>query len=141
MRVLDIGTYRGSARGLRPWGMLLALSLLLAFEFGLARRDWIWGWWPKSESGVIDAVERQVIAEAEAPAVLFLGSSRVRDAVSPREVEEQLGLRRGTVLNLAVTNGTPFDALTLYRRNREKLRSAKVAFFGVEVFQVDGARP
>ena len=95
MNVFSLQTYRPG--GLRPWGALLAVALLLAVEFGLARRDWIWGWWPRSESGVIDAIETQVIAQSDAPSVLFLGSSRVRDAVSPREVEKQLGLKRGAV--------------------------------------------
>lgn len=121
-----------------PKAALLAIALLLGVEFGVARADWIWGWVPHSESGVVDALENQVIAEVEvAPKVVLYGSSRVRDAVGPRQLEQEMGLAEGEVLNLGLTHGTPFDALTLYERNREVLSQADVAVFGVEPWQFD----
>ena len=126
-----------AARKLRlPWGAMLACCLLLAFEFGVARADWFWGWIPYSQVGVIDALEEQVIPESK-PLVLFTGSSRVRDAISPRTLERSLKLPEGSVLNLGLTMGTPFDTEILYLRNRDKLSQAKLVFFGVEPFQLD----
>jgi hypothetical protein len=61
-----------------------------------------------------------------------MGSSRARDGVIPQRVEQALGLSSGSVLNLGVTGGTPFDALTLYRRNRDKLKRAHVLVFATE---------
>lgn len=117
---------------------MLALVLLLGVEIGVARADWIWGWVPRSESGVVDALEAQIIAQTDAaPRVVLFGSSRVRDAVGPRQLEAELGLGEGEVLNLGLTHGTPFDALTLYERNRGVLSQAEVAVFGVEPWQFD----
>jgi hypothetical protein len=67
----------------------------------------------------------------------FFGSSRVRDGIAPRSLEKSLGLPTGAVVNMGITQGTPFDALTLYRRNRERLKSAKIALFGLDFFQFD----
>jgi hypothetical protein len=77
-----------------------------------------------------------VIPESK-PLVLFTGSSRVRDAIAPRTLEKSLGLPEGSVLNLGLTMGTPFDTEILYLRNRDKLRQAKLVFFGVEPYQLD----
>lgn len=123
-----------------PAGLLLALVLLLGFEFGVARSDWIWGWVAHSDAGVVDALESQVISRADQPQILFMGSSRVRDAVSPRLMEHELGLDEGAVLNLGLTKGTPFDAEVLYERNRDVLSSATLVVFGVEPWQFSRMR-
>jgi hypothetical protein len=115
-----------------PKGAVLATLLLLGVELGLARQDWVWTWVPGSNSGIIEAMEARVIAPSEPPTVLLMGSSRVRDAVAPRQLEQALGLPRGGVMNLGVTRGTPYDARLLYERNRAKLSKAKVLVVGVE---------
>ena len=114
----------------------MAVTLLTVFEFAVARADWFWGWIPFSQVGVIDALERQVLPKSE-PLILFMGSSRVRDAIAPRTLEKRLRLPRGSVLNVGLTMGTPFDAKILYERNRDKLSRAQLVFFGVEPFQLD----
>jgi hypothetical protein len=105
--------------------------LLLAFEFGVARQDWIWDFVLASPTGIITALEGQVIDGSD-PRIVVMGSSRVRDGVSPRQLEQKLNLKEGTVLNLAVTNGSCFDALTIYRRNREVLSRARLLVVGIE---------
>ncbi|MCA9537262.1 MAG: hypothetical protein KC620_00155, partial [Myxococcales bacterium] len=120
---------------------LLCLSLLAAFEIGVARDERIWSAAPRTASGVFAVLEAQVIEPAEAPQVVLLGSSRVRDAVPPRALEAALGLPRGAVLNLGLTSGTPLDALTLYRRHRDKLGRARVLLLGVEDWYLNGAMP
>lgn len=117
-----------------PLGALGAIVLLVIFDFAVVRQDWFWGWVPLSQGGVIDALEQEVLHDAE-PKILLMGSSRVRDALAPRVVEKELGLEEGDVLNLGLTFGTPWDTIKIYERNRERLSSAKLAFFGVEPFQ------
>lgn len=107
------------------------MVLLLAVEIGVARQDWVWDHVLGSAGGIITALERQVIA-GSSPKVVVMGSSRVRDGVVPRQLEAELGLHDGDVLNLAVTTGTTFDALTLYRRNRPVLSKAKILVVGIE---------
>jgi hypothetical protein len=122
-----------------PRGALLALLLLLAVELGLARQERLWSWVPASNSGVVDAIERQVITPAQAPQVLLMGSSRVRDGVAPRQLEAALHLPEGAVLNLGLTRGTPWDAALLYRRNRDKLKQARLLVVGVEDWSFNAA--
>ena len=43
------------------------------------------------------------LARAEAPQIIVMGSSRVRDALSPRDLERALRLPTGAVLNLFQT--------------------------------------
>jgi len=117
-----------------PMGAIGAVALLVLFDVGVVRRDWFWAWVTYSQGGVIDALEQQVLADAH-PKILLLGSSRVRDALAPRVIEQQLGLGQGDVLNLGITFGTAWDAKILYERNRANLSSARVAFFAVEPYQ------
>jgi lysophospholipase L1-like esterase len=109
-----------------PRGLLFAVALLAAVELGVARTDWIWSRAPRSETGVVDALESQIVANAANPRIVLLGDSRTRDAVAPRQLERELRLAEGSVLNLGLTAGTPFDSRTFYERNRDVLRRADV---------------
>ncbi|MCK4872989.1 MAG: hypothetical protein KAS72_09710 [Phycisphaerales bacterium] len=119
-------------RGLRPWGLLVCLALLAVVEFGMARQDWLWSMFPKSPSGIVDVLEEQVIEPAPSPVVVILGNSRTRDAIIPAEMEEVLGVPHGSVLNLSLTAGEPYDSYVLYVRNREKLSQARVLMIAIE---------
>ncbi len=122
---------QGRATGPAPKAALVAVLILFAFEVAVARQEWVWDHVLASPSGIITALERQVISQAQ-PRVVVMGSSRVRDGVAPRQLEAQLGLPQGAALNLAVTNGSTFDALTIYRRNRAVLSRADVLVVGIE---------
>lgn len=122
---------RGLGRRL-PRGCLLALALLLLVEVGAARREWLWARDEMIGSGVLDALEDRAIQPADPPVVIVMGSSRATDAVVPRLLEEGLQLPRGSVLNLGLMGGTPFDGLLLYRRNRAKLSQARLLVFAIE---------
>lgn len=127
-----------------PWfkrlrAVWLALALLLAVEFGLARQDWVWTWVPASNSGIVEAMESQVIATAPPPQVLLMGSSRIRDGVAPRQLEQALGLPEGSALNLGLTRGMPYDAALLYKRNRERFKGARLLVLGVEDWNFNAA--
>ena len=116
-------------------------NLLLVVEFGMARQDWLWDYVGKSPSGVFTALEKQVIQPSPPPTILVMGSSRIRDGIAPRTLEGELGLTKGQVMNTAVTNGTGYDALTLYRRNRQKLSQAKLIILGVEDWYFNASYP
>src|SRR5882762_9647086 len=122
---------------LRPAGAITALVVLLLIDVFVARTDWIWARAPDSQGGMLDAVEAMIIRPAPPPRVLIMGSSRIHDAVLPRTMERILGLSEGTVLNLGISAGTPFDALTLYRRNRDQLRHAKAIVIGTDDWQMN----
>ncbi len=121
----------GGRHSVVPKGALFAVVILLAVEVGIARQDWLWDLVLASPSGNITALEEQVNQGAD-PTVVVMGSSRVRDGISPRQLETELNLHEGSVLNLAVTNGSTFDALTIYRRNRDTLSKAKLLIVGIE---------
>lgn len=122
------------AAGFRPYGAGLAVLLLLLVEFGLVRNDYVWSFAEDSQTGIVDALERKVLAVREPPRVVVLGSSRIRDAVVPAVVAGELDLPLDSVVNLGLTAGRPFDSLIMYRRNRELLSQADVLVLGVDEF-------
>lgn len=118
--------------GFRPWAVLIAAALLLVVELGVARADWVWRRLPRSDAGVIDALEREVIHHAPTPRILVLGNSRMRDAIPPRQLEAHLGLEEGDVLNASLTAGAIHDSRLMYRRNRDIFSGAEVLVVGIE---------
>ncbi len=129
-----------SVRRARPRGLLVALGVLAAVEC-FVRTELPWAWETATPSGVVDGIEQKIIAKSPDPTVLILGSSRARDGILPRQLEQALHLPPGAALNLGITGGTPFDALTLYRRNRAKLRRAKLLVFAVEDWHMNARFP
>ena len=105
--------------------------ILLAVEFFVARSNWLVEQFPRSKLGVINALESRVI-EGSHPQIVCLGNSRLRDGISPRLIERELGLPTQTVLNLALPGGMPYHSLIMYRRNRETLRQAKILIVDFE---------
>ena len=114
-----------------PAGLFTCLLVLAGIELFVARSDWIIERFPSSSLGAVYALESQLIQGTE-PEIVCLGNSRLRDGLAPRVLEEELGMRKGSVLNLALTAGTPFDSHVLYRRNRTVLRQAKMMIVDVE---------
>ncbi len=122
-------------------GFLLAVGLLLAFELGVARQRWWWTCAPSSPSAALEVVEQALIAPARRPIIVIMGSSRHRGGLLPRRMEERLSLPEGSILNLSIPMGTPFDALTLYRRNREKLSRARLLIVGLDDWDLNASLP
>lgn len=120
---------------------LLALAVLVAVELGVVRSGYLWRRAPNTMVGAFYGIEREVLAKAPPPKVVFLGSSRMRDAVDPRELEEELTLSRGGVLNLGLTGGTPFEAHLFYARHRPLLKQARVIVVGVEDWYWNAGTP
>lgn len=129
------------ARRLDVRAGLLAFGVLLAVELGVVRSGYLWERVPGTMLGAFLGVEREVLAGAETPAIVFFGSSRMRDAVAPRALEGELGLRRGAVMNLGLTGGTPYEARLLYERHPTVLRGAQVVVVGLEVWYWNRGTP
>ncbi len=118
----------------------LALAILLLFEFGVARTKWAYELTPGVFVNSIYALEDNVIEPGQNPAVVVFGSSRLQDSVSPRLLEEHLGLEQGEVMNLAFPFGDVVGSRLLYERNRDKLSQAEMVVLGVEMWDLFGER-
>jgi hypothetical protein len=114
-----------------PFGLLTCLLILIGVEVVVARSDWIVDRFSVSSLGIMSALEDEVIRKAS-PEIICFGNSRLRDGLSPRILEQQLGMPKGSVLNLALTAGKPYDSLVMYRRNREIFRHAKIMIIDFE---------
>jgi hypothetical protein len=123
----------------KPSGLIWAVLWLLCLE-GWIRAGSVWRAFPDSQVGAYLAVEDHFRTQPRLPRVIFLGSSRMRDAIAPRIVEHALGLPTGAVANLAVTSGTAFDALRMYDRNPDRFAGAAVAVIGIEDWWFNATR-
>jgi len=126
-------------RGLRPWGALLALGILLAVEFGVARQPTVWFAFQESPVWVQQQIEQKLI-KGSSPRVAVLGNSRIQDMILPGVLADSMGLAASDVVNAAITEGTPFDCLNIYRRNRDIFRDADILIIGQDSWQCR-ARP
>lgn len=124
--------------GLRPWGALTALGLLLLVELCIARQPWIWHAKQESPVWVQRVIEEEIVETGSAPVVAVVGNSRILAMVDPDEMERALGLPPGAVINAAITEGTPFDCLNLYRTHREKLSQSRLLIVGLDSWQCQG---
>ena len=80
-------------------------------------------------------IEELVIKPNPHPKVVVMGTSRGRGSFLPTVLEENLGLQRGEVLNLAMGGGEINDALWTYQRNRATLSKAKWVIVQADPFQ------
>lgn len=116
----------------------LCLALLASIEFGIARRDAIWGRIGKSPSGAENALHTVAEQWPVVPKVVILGSSRIRDALAPAILAKSLHLEAHDVINLGITTGGPLDALRFYERHRARWAQAQELIIGVEDWWLDG---
>ncbi len=104
---------------------------LMAVE-GVVRVPSFWTLDTRSSTGRPKAVADTMLRRSSDVHVVMMGSSRLRDDVSPRVLAEALNLRAGRVVNLSFSAGTPLDFLATYREHRSTLRDAQVLLIGVE---------
>ena len=86
----------------------------------------------RSRQGEIFFMEREVLPHFPKPQVLLLGSSRVRRAVVPRQLDEELGLPANSTLNAGLASGRVFEASYLYERNRAQLKQARLVILNTD---------
>jgi hypothetical protein len=77
-------------------------------------------------------MEEQLLPRIQEPRVVVLGSSRVRRAVVPAQLDEELGLPRNSTVNAGMAMGRLYDALYFYERNRALLGKADVVVFSFD---------
>ncbi len=115
--------------------------MALCVRAGRRATPWVWDFNEYSSTGTITALERRIIAKAPAPKIVLLGNSRMRDAIAPRQLEDELGCNKGTVMNLAVSAGGTFEAKALYERNKRKLSRADLVVLNVDTWYLDETEP
>ncbi|HYG76578.1 MAG TPA: hypothetical protein VEK08_16355 [Planctomycetota bacterium] len=86
----------------------------------------------KSRQSEMRFLKKELLDKSPEPAVLLMGSSRIRRAVNPRLLDQQLGLPEHSTLNLGLASGRLFEALYFYRENYDKLKSAKLVVLGID---------
>ncbi len=114
-----------SVRSLRPQmpaALLAAVGVIAVLEIGLRLTPDPW-LYPSSKSrqGIVTFFEQEVIPHFKNPRIIIMGTSRAMDGIRPAMLDGLLGLPKDATLNLGLQGGRPFDALRLYRRNRERL--------------------
>lgn len=105
------------------------LVILLTLEVGVFRQRWFWAAVPRSDAGIYYVLEDQIRHSHAKPKVILFGDSRMRSGVDARLLEQELGLERGEVLNLALTAGTAWDAKLFLRRNPGLRDSVRLIIF------------
>lgn len=102
------------------------------------------GFWTldqNSTTGVVGTTVEVVLDYAPNPDVIFLGSSRFRNDISPSIVAENLGLPNDRVANVSFSGGTVFDYPQVYRDNREIFGDGKILVVNVGARDFNWGRP
>jgi len=112
-----------------PWVAVGVFILLAILEIFVFRTRWFWAAVPRSDVGIYYVMEDELRVSALKPKIVIFGDSRVREAVNPAQLERKLGLKRGEVVNCALTGGTPWDARLLLERNPHLLDSVQLIIY------------
>jgi hypothetical protein len=116
-------------RRVTPWVLVGVLVILIGLEIGIFRQRWFWAAEPRSDVGIYYALEDMARSSKIRPKILIFGDSRMRSGVDAFLLEQELGLKRGEVVNLALTAGTPWDVKLFLARNPWLLDSARLILY------------
>ena len=115
-----------------PATLLAVVALIAALELVVRV-------WPErslipaqSRQGEVFFMEDEVLSKFKAPQIVFLGSSRIRRAIVPKQLDRQLGLPDGSTINLGLAMARVYESLYLYERNQEQLKHAKIVVLNVD---------
>ena len=89
-----------------------------------------------SRQGEIFFIEEKVLPKFDAPRILLLGSSRMRRAIVPKQLDQQLGLPEGATLNLGLAFARVYESLYLYERNEAKFKDARLVILNIDEWQL-----
>ncbi len=89
-----------------------------------------------SRQGEIFFMEDEVLSKFDAPKIVVLGSSRIRRAIVPAQLDAQLGLPKGSTVNLGLAYARVFESLYLYERNEAKLKNAEWVVLNLDDWQL-----
>jgi hypothetical protein len=115
--------------------VILAAGIIFLLEIIAGRTNYVWRLVPESHINSFLAIEELIIAKNPQPSILIFGNSRARGAFLPTQMEEEMGLQRGQVLNLAMGGQRPIHALKMYQRNREILARADIVIIELDSWQ------
>jgi hypothetical protein len=124
-----------------PRGLLTAIFLLGALDFGLSRADWPYRINPSSYVGTFLAQEEVLHRDPVPPRIIILGNSRSKCGLLSQEMERVLRLPSGSVLNLSIESGDHYDNYMFQRRNREQMKSARLLIYGVDAYEWNASFP
>jgi hypothetical protein len=89
-----------------------------------------------SRQGEIFFMEDDVLPKFDAPKIVVMGSSRIRRAIVPAQLDAQLGLKKGSTVNLGLAYARVFESLYLYERNASKLKHAEWVVLNLDDWQL-----
>ena len=111
-----------------PATLLAVLGVVGALELGsrLIPENWL------LSTREMAQMDRVLLPRYKQPAVVFLGSSRIRFAVVPKLLDGELGLEANSTINLGLSGGRTYDALYYYEQHREMFKHAKLVVLAVD---------
>lgn len=115
-----------------PKTLLFVLAVLALLELSVRLVPEIALMPGKSRRGEMNFVEKNVLPKLGKIDVVVLGSSRMRRAVVPKQLDDALGIPVGSTLNSGLASGSLFEALYFYERNEERLKNARVVLLGID---------
>ena len=116
-----------SLKPARPSALLWAVLLVIGMEVVRALPlNFLFVY--NSRLGLAQYMHDEILPQFPAPQIVFLGTSRGADAVTPSLLDEKLKLPPRSTVNLSMIASHSSDWLSLYEANREKLKQAKVVF-------------
>lgn len=120
-------------------GTLIGVLIIVAALEGLSRaipQKYLWGCFNE-----IAYTEELMLPHIPAPKILFMGSSRIRDSLVPKQLDRFLNLPEGSTANLGMNGTRVFESINLYDRNEAQLSHAKWVFLNVDEWHLSaGAR-
>lgn len=127
MSVFNFESLR-SLKPRRPSALLWSLLLIVALEVVVRALPMNFLFVYNSRLGLAQYMSDEILPQFPAPQIVFLGTSRGADAVTPSLLDEKLKLPPRSTVNLSMIASHSSDWLSLYETNREKLKEAKVLF-------------
>lgn len=103
--------------------------IMVALEIGVFRQRWFWAAVPRSDVGIYYVLEEQIQSSNTKPKIIVFGDSRARSGVFSYLLEQKSGLKRGEVINLSLTAGTPWDAKLFIKRNPQLMDSVLLVLY------------
>jgi len=119
-----------------PWTLLAVAGVIAAMELGIRlipEKKLV----PEtSRQGEIFFMEKEVLPRFDKPKIVLMGSSRMRRAVVPAQLDAELGLPKNSTINLGLAMARVYESLYLYERNEAQLKDAKLAILNLDDWQV-----
>ncbi|HLX59763.1 MAG TPA: hypothetical protein VKX17_00645 [Planctomycetota bacterium] len=119
-----------------PWTLLAVAGVIAAIEISvrlIPEKKLV----PEtSRQGEIFFMENEVLPHFDKPKIVLLGSSRMRRAVVPVQLDAELGLPKNSTVNLGLAMARVYESLYLYERNEAQLKDAKLVILNLDDWQV-----